>query len=81
MFWYSRLRGERSSQRLVARAERAYAPLDVVGVHESSARVRLAVDELQHADRFALGREHGHHEHGFRPIAGLLVERAVDAEG
>ena len=55
-------------------------PLGLFRRAEHQRPVGLAVDELEGADGLALRRPHGHHEHGLRAVAVLLVERAVDRE-
>ena len=75
-----RLRGERAGELLVALAVPLHRPLGLLDRRERPPEVRLAVDELEHADGLALRGAHRHHQHRLGAVAGLLVERAVDVE-
>ena len=75
-----RLRGERPGELLVPGAVGPDRPLDLFHRREAVPEFRLAVDQLERADRLALRRAHRHHQHRLGTVAGLVVERAVDPE-
>ena len=75
---HRRLRGEGGGQALEALGVGEGLGLDLLGRGEAPRGVALAVDQLEDADDVVARRLHGHHEHGLRAVARVLVEAGID---